>query len=140
VARVALQDQPDAARKLRLDGHSGRRATWLAQARQFYANALADPALLSGLAAFGVTQASLEDGAREVEAMAARYAARQQRKGDAQDTTRTRDEALAALARWMHNFAAIARMALKDRPQQLEKLGLALRATPRPAARQRQVV
>lgn len=47
-----------------------------------------------------------------------------QRKGEAQDATEKRDEALRAMDVWMSDFKAAARVALKDHPQWLEMLGI----------------
>jgi hypothetical protein len=125
-ARVALRGDRGPQQKLGLSVQRKRRlAAWLEQAQQFYANALADADILNRLAVFDLTQAMLVDGQRRVEAVAASLAARMQHKGAAQDATSTRDSALAALAIWMGDFLKIARVALQDRPQLLEKLGVA---------------
>jgi hypothetical protein len=42
----------------------------------------------------------------------------------AQDATQARDAALDALDAWMSDFIAIARLALEERPQYMEKLGV----------------
>jgi hypothetical protein len=126
VARIALKDDRGAQQTLNLASRRKRTfAGWLAQAQQFYANALADRAILDRLAAFGITQSALATGQLHVEAIGTGDAARHQRKGAAQDATRARDAALAALDAWMSDFVKIARVALQDRPQLLEQLGVA---------------
>src|SRR4051812_46054598 len=57
-----------------------------------------------------------------------RSAGRQRHQGAAQESTRARDDALAALDAWMSDFVQIARVALQARPQLLEKIGVAVRA------------
>jgi hypothetical protein len=117
VARVALEDERGTLQKLSLAGQRKRpQAGQLAQAQQFYANALSDTAILGKLAAVGITQAMLEAGQRQLDAVAQSDAARRQRQGAARDATRARDAALAALADWMRDFMQIARVALRDRP------------------------
>ena len=44
--------------------------------------------------------------------------------GKAQQSTKDRDYALDKLANWLSDFIAIARIALEDRPQLLEKMGI----------------
>jgi hypothetical protein len=126
VARIALDGEHGALQKLSLTGvrkrpHAGR----LAQTQQFYANALSDPVILGRLAVFGITQAVLEAGQHQVEAVVAGNAARRRHQGAARDATRARGVAMAALDAWMRDFIQIARVALRDRPQFLGKLGVA---------------
>jgi len=125
VARVALRGDRGAAQKLGLQARrETSQAGWLLQAQQFYANSLADVVILGALAAYNLTQAQLEAGQAQVAAVAAGAVAQQASKGTAQETTRARDAALAALNRWMRDFLAIARIALADQPQGLEQLGV----------------
>ena len=119
---MALRDDRGAAQKLDLAGRKRTRAGWLLQAQQFYANALTDSAIVEQLAAYGITQERLAEGQRQVAAVAAGNVARRSQQGAARQATATRDAALAALQRWMRDFVAIARVALADQPQLLEKL------------------
>ncbi|HEX9372025.1 MAG TPA: hypothetical protein VF897_13510, partial [Roseiflexaceae bacterium] len=129
VARVVLKNDRGAQQKLNLSAQRKRNLSgWLEQAQQFYTNALADSGILDSLAEFGITQALLEAGRRQMDVVGASDAQRRQCKGAAQDATRLRDEAVAALEAWMSDFMQIARVALQDRPQFLEKLGLAATA------------
>lgn len=112
LARTALRDDPGAAEALDLGVRKRSSAGWLAQAQQFYANALNDPAILGKLATFGITREELEQGQSQVEAVVAGAVTHQQRKGVKQETTRARDAALAALDRWMQDFNAVVRVAL----------------------------
>jgi hypothetical protein len=129
IARVALESDRGALQALHL---LGRRkpslAGWLVQAQHFYAVALANPTIMRKLADFSLAPRMLEEGARQVETVAARHAARRQQRAIAQDATRSRNEALTELDDWMHDFKTIARVALKERPRLLEQLGVAARA------------
>ena len=106
MARVALENERGALQKLSLVGQRKRpQAGQLAQAQRFYANALSDSAILDKLAAFGITQAILEAGQRQLDAVAEADAARRQRQGAARDATRSRDAALAALSERTPNIS-----------------------------------
>ena len=126
IARVAFKGQRGTLEALGIaEQRKKRLAPWLAQAQQFYANALADSAIQSRLAAFGITNEMLLAGQRQVDAVSGAASTRGQRRARAKDATRQRDATLAALDAWMADFRKIARVALRDRPGQLEKLGLA---------------
>jgi hypothetical protein len=112
VARVAFRDNRGTADKLGVAGvRKTTQAGWLMQARQFYTNALDDAAVANQLAAYGVTHAQLAAARQQVAAVAEGAVAQGYRMGVAQESTRARDEALAALDRWMRDFLAIARVA-----------------------------
>lgn len=141
VARVALKQDRGAQQRLGLLAQRKHTlAGWQSQAGQFYANARANPDILDRLGAFGISEEMLAEGQRLIDAVGQGHAARQHRKGAAQDTTRARDEALAALDAWMADFLKIAQVALQDRPQLLAQLGLAAasraprQSAPAPAA------
>jgi hypothetical protein len=98
----------------------------LAQAQQFYSNALANSTILEKLTKYGITEAVLEAGKSQVDAVATHNAEQNQYKGGAQAATKLRADAMAALAEWMRDFMRVARVALKDRPQFLPMLGVAM--------------
>lgn len=128
IARLAFQANPSALKKLDITSTRKRsQAGWMLQARQFYANALADAATLATLNEYGLTQAKVFAAQTRIDALDADNATQQQRRERAREATRQRDEALAALARWMRDFRPIARAALKNWPQFLETLSPAPR-------------
>lgn len=125
IARVALKNQPGATEALKLSGRRKRTLTgWLEQARTFYDNALGDDDVLEALGEYNVTSEDLQEGRAQVQAVAEANSVQEQEKGDAQDATEARDAAVDALDEWMSDFFSIARVALDDQPQQLEKLGI----------------
>lgn len=125
VARVALKDYRGDWHALALGGERERTfAGWVAQAQQFYTNALANPDTLQRLAAYGITQAKLEAGQTAVLAAEMTNAEQKNGKGVAQHATQARDAALSELTRWYTDFITIARIAFEDQPQSLEKLGV----------------
>ncbi len=129
VARVAFKRDAGIATQLDLGGERKRNlASWLAQANQFYTNALANPAVLEGLGEFGITKKKLQAGLAEVNAVEASNLTQEKEKGDAQAATQTRDKALDTLQEWLSDYLAIAKVALEDNPQLLEALGVLQRA------------
>ncbi len=125
VARVAFRDQRGVMSRLDLYGRRKRAtAGWIVQARQFYDGLLADADLVARMTEFSVTQAKLEAGRAQVDAVEQANRIQGKERGEAQDATLARDVALDALDAWMSDFIAIARLALEGRPQFLEKLGI----------------
>ena len=125
IARVALKNDRAAAQKLGIDGRRKQTFSgWLSQVKQFYANALPDADILSKLAGYGVTPEKLQAGQQLTDEAEAANAAREKEKGEAQQATKDRDEAVDIMDEWMSDFKKIARIALADKPQLLEKLGI----------------
>jgi len=127
IARVALKNRRGAAAALQLLGD--RKASirgWLEQATTFYDNALANDDVQAALARFNITPEVLADAQADVQAVADANSAQEQEKGDAQDATQARDAAVDAFDDWMADFRVIARVALEERPQQLEKLSISM--------------
>lgn len=127
IARIALRDDTGAEQALHLNGRRKESfAGWLQQAQQFYTNALASADVLSAMGRFGFTAEKLQAGLDQVHAAAAASAVQHQERGEAQQATKERDAALDALEQWLADFKVVAAIALRDNPQWIEKLGLAV--------------
>jgi len=124
VARVALQDDPKAHAALMLGGTRKQSLSgWIEQATAFYTNLLGDGDLMAAMAGFGFDAAKLEAEQALVQAVVAANLVQEKEKGEAQDATKQRDASLDAMDAWMSDFKAIARVALEENAQWLEKLG-----------------
>ena len=129
VARVAFKNDTGVTTKLALGGRRKRSLSgWMEQANVFYENALGNSEIMGGLAKFGITEERLQGGKADVEALETLNAAQEKEKGEAQQATQNRDEAIEALDEWLGDFLAIAEVALSDRPQLLEALGVVVRS------------
>jgi len=129
VARVALKGNDGAATQLALSGKRKESLSgWLAQAKQFYSNALSDKGILKSLQAFGITEQKLKAGLAEIQAIEAANLVQEKEKGEAQAATQKRDAALDELQDWLSDYLAIAKVALEEDPQLLEGLGVLQRA------------
>ncbi|MEO0646688.1 MAG: hypothetical protein AAFZ17_11105 [Cyanobacteria bacterium J06650_10] len=129
VARVALKKDGGAIAQLDLSGkRKDSLSGWLAQANQFYQNALANTAILSALGEFGITDKKLKTGLNEVKAVESANLLQEKEKGEAQAATQRRDRALDELQDWLSDYLAIAKIALEEESQLLEGLGVLQRA------------
>jgi hypothetical protein len=97
---------------------------WLTQAKTFYSNALKDDELITKLGRYGITREKMVEGQDKILEVEQAKEQHDIETGEAQDATRLRDEAIAILYRWVIEFLTVCRAALKDRPEQLEKMGI----------------
>lgn len=130
VARVAFRGNMGAFQTLDLNGRRKESlAGWLAQARQFYTNALADADIMAGLGRFGRTPEILQAGLQLINDVEAANADQEKERGEAQQKRVERDLALDEMEDWMSDYFEIARIALADKPQLLEMMGLLERSS-----------
>ncbi|MEM9091615.1 MAG: hypothetical protein AAGC93_23110, partial [Cyanobacteria bacterium P01_F01_bin.53] len=101
---------------------------WMAQATQFYKNAMGNKDILKALQEFGITERKLKTGLTQLKVIEAANLKQEEEKGDAQAATQKRDAALDELQDWLSDYLAIAKIALEDDPQLLEGLGIVQRA------------
>ena len=129
VARVAFKRNSGVAVQLDLNGTRKKSLSgWLAQANQFYQNALGDRTILSGLKEFGMTEQKLKAGLAELTVVEQANLAQEKEKGEAQAATQTRDTALDELQDWLSDYLAIAKVAMEEEPQLLEGMGILVRS------------
>ncbi len=125
LARVARASLPKAGlAALGLEGGEPRgTAGFLAAAYTLFDNAGKQPAL----AGFGYDATRLAAERAKITAYDTANQKQEAAKGAAQQSTRQQDAALQSLAAWVAQYLKIARVALRDKPQLLEKLGVAAR-------------
>ncbi|MCT4623854.1 MAG: hypothetical protein N4A46_09555, partial [Schleiferiaceae bacterium] len=101
---------------------------WLSQALQFCNNLTANPAYITAMEKFGQGKDKIEAVKKQITDTQAYLEAHRSEKGEAQQATKNRDEKLDELYNWADDYKKIVRIALKDKPQLLEKLGLLVRS------------
>ena len=127
LARIVFRDNVKASLALGLNGRRKETLSgWVEQATQFYSNLLADPDLISAISGFGYTQEKLQAELAQVQAVPAAMASQAKEDGESQAATKERDAAVDEMDQWMADFKVVARIALKDHDQWIEKLGLAV--------------
>ncbi|MDR2121420.1 MAG: hypothetical protein LBP64_11195 [Tannerella sp.] len=124
VVRVAFRKQPGKLQEFNATGRRNRSLSgWLNDARVLYTNLQTSEAL-NVMSAYGYTVERLKQEQQKVEDVAALYAKRLGETGEAQQSTKDRDKIIDDLSDWYSDFRAIARIALYDKPQLLESLGI----------------
>lgn len=123
-ARVVFRSDNITLEKLGIKGSMPQAyVKWLEVVKKFYATAATDTAIQAKLARLKVSPddlAATNTLVSELETARSEY---MREKGESQDATRTKDEAIAKLDDWMRDFYAVARIGLEDHPQLLESLG-----------------
>lgn len=124
-ARLAFKNDPLLYKGLGLD--KKRREDfggWQAQAKLFFNNLLENTDAVAQLALYNQTQAQLEAGLQLVRDAVDKDILKRSATGEAQNATEERNTAFMDLKVWFDEFITIARIALKNNKQMLEKLNL----------------
>ncbi len=125
VARVAFKDDIKAQAALKLNGVRKRTiAGWLDQATLFYDHLISEESFKSAMAGFGYDDARLQAEKALVDEVTRAHHAQNKEMGEAQQATKDRDEKLDNLNEWLSDYVRIARVALYEKPQLMEKLGI----------------
>ena len=128
IARIAFANEPGTWQSLGLSGDRKESISgWLAQATQFYTNLSGNQPWMVKMAGYGITEEKLTAGRALVKEVENATNRQKTEMGEAQEATRLRDEAADTLQAWYSNFIAIARIALEDKPQYLEMLGIVIK-------------
>lgn len=95
---------------------------WMKQSERFYRNIT--PQVMTYMAEYAYTDEKILEEKNMVDAVIAADKKQVDETGDAQRATLVRDEAVDDLHAWMKKFYKVAKLALKEEPQLLEKLGV----------------
>ena len=125
LARAVFPREPGLHKMLGLAGETPRgTAGFLAAAGTLFANALGTPSIRGVLASYGYDDARFARELAAIQAFDRAYGAQVAAIGAARLATTEQRAALGALNRWVARYLKIARIALDDQPQLIEKLGL----------------
>jgi hypothetical protein len=130
LARLALRDETSSYNMLGLKTPVKRTyAALIAQAKDFYHNALSYADVIAALAQFGITVEALQTAKLLITDVEAAYVAKQKTMTEAQMATRARNEAFGEIKEWMERFLGVCRFALNDAPELIEKVGILYRSS-----------
>ena len=109
---------------------------FITMATALFDNAMQNKEIADVLKNYGYTAERLTTERKKIEQLESARAAYESAKGAAQQATAEQKKAMEALDAWMSGFVKVARVALKEQPQLLEKLGILKRGEKTPAQRQ----
>jgi hypothetical protein len=125
VVRVAFHRESGKLQDFRATGQRHRSLSgWLNDARIMYTNLQETPGALETMMQYGYTVERLQEEQQQVEEVAQLHSQQLEETGGAQQSTQDRDHVFDELCDWYSDFRAIARVALYDKPQLLEALGI----------------
>lgn len=101
---------------------------WVETMKTFYAGIHADADLLAKLTPLRITEADIVAALTSIVEMEKARADYLIEVGESQDATKLKDAAFGQIDDWMSDFFAVAKIAMEDRPQLLEALGLFVRS------------
>lgn len=125
LARILFKERTTGYTKLGLGGRRPKALPeLLATSRKFYTVLLEEPDILADLTRFNITQNEAELGMAEVEAVDAGLVVQQKETGEAQVATKLRDDVVALLRGYMHEYVRVVKIALAGHPQLRKKVGI----------------
>ncbi|MDR1339638.1 MAG: hypothetical protein LBK58_06265 [Prevotellaceae bacterium] len=125
VIRVAFTGEMDMLQRFNAIGRRNRSLSgWLRDSKILYTNVLNSPETIEVLARYGYTLEKLNREFQDVSEVERLHSKQLSEMGTAQQSTVERDDAFDSLCKWYSKFRAIARIALFDKPQLLEALGI----------------
>lgn len=128
-AKVIFKNNPIQMSVLGINGSMPEAyLAWIETIKKFYSVALGDETIKQTLLSIKVTDESLNEAQALIPIVEQQRANWLREVGESQDATKMKDQAIADVALWMRNFYDIAKIALEDRPQLLESLGLVIRS------------
>jgi hypothetical protein len=128
VARSLFKDRLGLLVQLGIEGSTPDTFASLLQAGTTLLNNVTEPEIAAALADYGHSTERITELAAAFEALRQAKDVQESAKGDAQQASQNFKVALSALDDWMSRFRVIARDALRDFPQYLEKLGILSRS------------
>jgi hypothetical protein len=125
IIRVAFNDQPELLSRFNAIGKRNKSLSgWLRDATVLYTNLLNNQEALDVMAQYGYSYEKITKEFQDVSKVEELHSKQLSEKGSAQQTTLERDQAFDELCKWYSKYRAIARIALYDKPQLLEALGI----------------
>ncbi len=127
VAKTVFADQSHILNMLGLD-HAEKYtlAEWILAGRHFYRTTLDREEISGPLIEYTLTAENLEAGMALVDEVETLNQEQEKEKAEAKEATRQRDEAFAALDKYMILFNKVSLILFSDRPELLNKMGLML--------------
>jgi len=128
-AKAVFRKEPVILSQLEIDGRiPAKYIKFIEIVRKFYSVLLADEVLQQRLLILKITLEDLTQANNQLSEVEQTRADYLRERSETQDATDAKDNAFETLDDWMYDFYMVARIALADKPQLLEALGLFVRS------------
>lgn len=128
-ARIALADQPGILDRIAASGRRQKAlAAYLSEAKWFYRSLTDEETLIHAMAVYGYTREIILQRLAGIENLYLLMEQIAKASGEAQHMTQVRNRKLRELDRWASKYKKVARLAFRDSPQYLEKLGIVVKS------------
>lgn len=126
-AKVVFRDDALTCQKLAIEGQVPKSyVRWLEAIKQFYAEAAVE-SVVAQLSHLKITPAVITAAQAAIASLETARANYVRERGESQDATQIKGDAMDEINDWMSRFYAVARIALDDSPQLLEALAKTVR-------------
>ncbi|GAB7086524.1 hypothetical protein [Marinifilum fragile] len=127
-AKVVFRNDNVMLQKLALSGRTPKAyASKVATMKTFYSEIIADTEIQTKLARLKFPKEEADAGMTAILELEASRTAYLRETGESQEATQAKDAAFDKLDKWMQEFYAVAKIAMDDKPQLLEALGILVR-------------
>ena len=127
--KVVFKNDEVTLKKLGLTGTlSYAYIKWLESMNTFYREVSADTEIQTKLARLKITPKQIAKDQANIAEMGDARAEYKREIGESQEATREKDLAFAKMDDWMSEFYSVAKIAMEDKPQLLESLGMLVRS------------
>lgn len=128
-ARIIFKDQNDTLTNLRLKGRTAVSiSTIMDNIRVFYSTLQQNSELLQSLNRLKINENHITTLLQKLAEVEKAYADYTKEKGESQQATKNKNEAIKELEKWVREFYAVAKIALEDKPQLLESVSKFVRS------------
>ncbi len=128
MAKIIFRNDDILLQKLALKGRVPKAyVNWLAVIKTFYSEIAADAEIQNKLTRLKFQKEEAEAGLTAIAEVEASRSTYLRETGESQEATQTKDAAFAKLDHWMQDFYAVAKIAMDEKPQLLEALGVLVR-------------
>ncbi|WP_461638947.1 PQLLE family protein [Labilibaculum euxinus] len=127
-AKVIFRNDPLVLHKLALSGAAPKAyIKWVECMKTFYNGLAAEPELITKLSKLKFSAEDAESRLANIQKLESARSQYLKEAGESQEATKAKDTAFAEVDKWMSDFYAVAKIAMEDKPQLLESLGLLVR-------------
>ena len=100
---------------------------WLETVKKFYSTSNDSKPIQDKLKRLKISDANITEALAHVAKLESARSEYLREKGESQDSTKAKDQAISEIDDWMAEFYAVSKIALEDQPQLLEALGKVVR-------------